>query len=738
MADSRSPSPSTAPHASVEVLTSFRARETFTVSYLETVHRYNLHLGHCLGWRILIVILAVFSCALGMLCSIIIYSFEMPPHQMTLPRAFRADDLEPGLYRADLVDDVPETSHWRRGELVYRQITGSAPHARLLRHNFATGEETEVCDKTLCTDLHKTHRLQLSSDGRWAMMHFHHQPDVRRSFEPPFDARADYDRRLIHFHLLDVHARRNAGPTSPKFLLHYIEFGPYGSQLAFVDRCNVYYQASPDELIEPLTHNGWTAGGSGRQPPAGVPYVCNGMLPPAYRRDLITVREHAFWWSGSGSHLAVGEFTTADSHGTNAVAGEPLAAPRVNEPLPVPRLRVFSMPNATQKPEIVIGAPAQLGDPSREPAGEAVLLAVAWSEAGAGRMRLVSMWTNRWQQKTYLHNCDIQADNLAKCETREVPAQHGSLDAPRPLWVGDRIGRDVLMLAPATSHRRQELYVYPRKQTSGQHRLSSVRNRGQRADGERSSNGTLAVNVQRLLHWDNDGQVLFYLANTLTEPQHRHLYAEQGLWHAGVSGQCLTCGDPPLQGAENYTHFDATFAADGWQLLLRAQGPPEPRYFVYQWSVDETRRVRLRLLGPVYADSSARRSRLVAERLGGTLPTVRYFEVPILHSSDDDNITERISARVQLTYPPHYDRQFSAAHAHAFPALLVPQADGPGHFGGTAEWRIGWPELMAAMRRLVVVRIDASGSLRRGEKYLEAVRSRMVVREADELLAVVA
>lgn len=92
-----------------------------------------------------------------------------------------------------------------------------------------------------------------------------------------------------------------------------------------------------------------------------------------------------------------------------------------------------------------------------------------------------------------------------------------------------------------------------------------------------------------------------------------------------------------------------------------------------------------------------------------------------------------VQIHIRLTYPLEY-REHQMEKKYAL--LVVPYA-GPGTFVGTTAWRLEWPEYMVLERNIMVLRLDARGSGRRGTYYANSVIEKLGQAEALDIINVV-
>lgn len=229
-----------------------------------------------------------------------------------------------------------------------------------------------------------------------------------------------------------------------------------------------------------------------------------------------------------------------------------------------------------------------------------------------------------------------------------------------------------------------------------------------------------SIHAVRIVHWDLDTNILFYLGCTQLRPQRRNLYAIQV--DARVGGRsrtdCLTCRLHQRAGNDYHAHFMAAFNPKSRYLLLESQGPAVPRHDVYEWLVEQrTGAVRIQVVRPIQTFE-----RLRASIENVTLPLLRFERV----TKKDGYV-----ARVKMLMPPQFVTCNSSSTRYP---MLVKAYSGPGTYVGATTWSPGWEWFMAVNRSVVVAMVDARGSGRLRLHETFGVYGNLGWTEAEDLI----
>lgn len=241
--------------------------------------------------------------------------------------------------------------------------------------------------------------------------------------------------------------------------------------------------------------------------------------------------------------------------------------------------------------------------------------------------------------------------------------------------------------------------------------------------------------AERIVHWSQEFNVLFYLGNTQQRPEERHLFAVSVGMPDSDRSDCLTCDLSALDGWA-YTHFDVVFSGHkGSRLLLvEAQGPSVPRHDVFEWTgsicgVTDSRPVSLRHVRTLHTHPA-----MLTQWHNLTMPVLRFEQVLLINGA---------LARVKMLMPQKYEDTCNAmspatdGEQRKF-GLMVRSYDGPNSFSGTSEWIASdrYEEYLAVNRSVVVAVVDARGSDRVNMQHKYAIYKQLGWTEADDLLEV--
>lgn len=229
-----------------------------------------------------------------------------------------------------------------------------------------------------------------------------------------------------------------------------------------------------------------------------------------------------------------------------------------------------------------------------------------------------------------------------------------------------------------------------------------------------------SIHAMRILHWDLDTNILFYLGCTQLRPQRRNLYAIRV--NASVGGlshtDCLTCRLHQRAGNEYHAHFAADFNEKSRYLVLESQGPAAPRHDVYEWLVGQlSGAVKIRAVRPMHTFDELRES-------------IDNVTVPLLRF---ERVTKRDGyvARVKMLMPPQFVTCNSSGTRYP---MLVKAYGGPGTYVGATTWDPNWEWYMAVNRSVVVAMVDARGSGRLRLRETFGVHGNLGWTEAEDLI----
>lgn len=229
-----------------------------------------------------------------------------------------------------------------------------------------------------------------------------------------------------------------------------------------------------------------------------------------------------------------------------------------------------------------------------------------------------------------------------------------------------------------------------------------------------------ATHAERIVHWDKDTNILFFLGNRLGRPHRRNLYAIHVNGSIGASSRiaCLTCQLHQRTGHEYHAHFGVTFNARSHYLLLESQGPSAPRHDVYEWLYKpQTSQVAIRSMKPMQTFQEER------HRVSNVTKPLQGFERMQMRSGG--------VAHVKMLVPP----QFTTCNvSDARYPMLVRAYNGPGTFVGASTWNANWEWFMAVNRSVVVAMVDARGSGRMRLDKMYGVYGKLGWTEAEDLI----
>ncbi|XP_063218410.1 dipeptidyl aminopeptidase-like protein 6 [Bacillus rossius redtenbacheri] len=284
--------------------------------------------------------------------------------------------------------------------------------------------------------------------------------------------------------------------------------------------------------------------------------------------------------------------------------------------------------------------------------------------------------------------------------------------------------------------------------------------------------------VARILAWDHQEGLVYFLAVPEERPGQLHLYRTASstprTGEALVSPQCLTCHPEQPQPPRGFygraaSSSSASAAADDWPdedpleaaSAAAASTAPPPAHthrkgYVARHAADATQQ----LLRPCQYHNAAFSPGLryyVLECLGPGVPTVRLYEARggraspprLVAALQNNSRLLELAARMALPQVKTFPVQISGGyHAqvrlHLPPGLreeeitkypLVVQVyGGPGTQLVTERWKLDWNTYLAGNRDFIVAQIDGRGSGGQGSQLLGEVYMRLgSVEVADQL-----
>ncbi|XP_055640244.1 venom dipeptidyl peptidase 4 [Toxorhynchites rutilus septentrionalis] len=448
------------------------------------------------------------------------------------------------------------------------------------------------------------------------------------------------------------------------------KLSPGGKSLAYVKDNNVFYRPNSmnDEEL-PLTQD-------------GVPGVIYNGVPDWVYEEEVFGTDATLWFSNDGSHIAMASFDdTQVKEFTYHVYGEPddpknqypedftLRYPKVNTTNPTVHLRVMNL-NANPRVWREVPAPVEIVT------NDHILGTVNWIGEDLGMI-----WTNRRQNVATFQRCSIQS--LQCTELARVNEPNGWYD----------------------------LYT-PRCTTTGDRCFFLGDNAGWRRIWQLDGNAVTFKSPERFTvtginGYDEVNKKIYYTAVPAENPQHRHVFDDEG---------CLTCdllkdkldGDVPCNYASisfstDYSHFAATCSGPTpayMQIFRTADRQP---LIDWEWNV-------------------ALRNKLANYKK----TQVKFIKVPV---------GDGFEASVRLYLPPEIDFEDLKNNEDKYP-MIVQVYGGPNSVRVTDNFGIGFGDYLTTTKKTIYCQIDGRGTGNQGYKFLFTVNNRLGTFEIEDQIAV--
>lgn len=239
-------------------------------------------------------------------------------------------------------------------------------------------------------------RTQLSGDRSLVLLE-------RLTYDGEGEAQHHYD---VFPQMQPTNPNPQPHPFGAQSLMQYAEWGPNGTQLAFVRFNDLHYAATlptdaRGDSIKMLSNSGhmlpmahWQS--TGVAPPAYGRHILHDDRAPASNGPTLPQVFPAFWFSPNGRHLAAAEFNASQLSINSSAYAQPVVR------LFVWDLTVPLVGSSKRK----IDAPAI----TRRYDTPTLLTIVQWAMPGSdpdAEQRLVSVWSNRLHSEVYVMACSV-------------------------------------------------------------------------------------------------------------------------------------------------------------------------------------------------------------------------------------------------------------------------------------------------------------------------------------------
>jgi len=490
-------------------------------------------------------------------------------------------------------------------------------------------------------------------------------------------------------------------------LLQHAEFTPEGGVI-FVKDNNIYYMASPGQTATQLTSS-------------GVPgLIYNGVADWLYEEEILG-RSSATWVSGDGERVAFAQFN--DSGVEEVVLREFGSYQGSGAPIPQRRLggKSFRYPRAGgQNPFVRLfvrhlktEGKGKSGDEDDDDLNVPVMppqdvaqqdhyiCDVKWLDTGS----LAVLWMNRLQNTSYYSLCSPPEYQCHQIYAESVAERGGrGWLENRGLPIFSKSGKEMILIEPI---RDGEAGFWPQlihTRVSDQHSIP----------GSQLTQGRFEVT--KMEGWDQEKQIVYYIATLPNLPGQRHLFSVQ--IKRLEEPRCLTC--PGQQrfaklsngSLPNCLFSEVKMAPDFEAYIQHCLGPDIPSSHLFSLPSNT-------LLATLDTNQ-----RLQDQVSVSSMPSYKQFSIPLPNSE--------YRARVKLTLPPVLREE----EDFQFP-LIVNIYGGPGTQAVSEQWGIGWDTYLASQRNFIVASIDVRGSGFQGDEFKHTVFRQLGSVEVRDTLHVI-
>ncbi|XP_015515915.1 inactive dipeptidyl peptidase 10 isoform X1 [Neodiprion pinetum] len=536
---------------------------------------------------------------------------------------------------------------------------------------------------------------QCSSDLRYVLFKHNVKPVFRHSFTAHYTV---YDVTNDHHTPL----RLNTSPRVQQTRLQFAAWLGNTTSLLMISDNDIYLRATP------------SAGEDTRLTDTGIPGVVYNGVPDWLYQEEVLPRSEVVWPSPSGSHILFASFNDTRVSafqfpwfgtpvGQDGADAGPLSSsrqrtfppsrsvryPTPGSPNPEVDLWLVDLANATaMNGTNTTVARTRLKPPPIFDGQEYYLISAGWVGNDATQISVV--WMTRSQNLSVVSGCHAPSWNCEETHSERAPEGQWLDAQPHPVFAPD--GDSFLLLA-AVQEGSQEHFTHIKHVTLTQQRIAVI------------SHGR--YEVSKILAWDTQAHLVYYLGTRERRPGQRHLYVVQDPTTEEprrLEPLCVTCDLGGVLWSSrlyytNCTHFGGSvspFSESGGQgfYVLHCEGPGLPLAGVH--SVITHKMVR------VLYDTRVQRADKLSQL---ALPTRKSFEIPL---------PQGWKAQVQLLLPPSWREELRDA---AFPVLV--EVNGrPGSEAVTDRFGIDWGTYMSSHNDVVYVRLDVRGARGQGKRAL--------------------
>ncbi|KAK3607739.1 hypothetical protein CHS0354_040649 [Potamilus streckersoni] len=563
----------------------------------------------------------------------------------------------------DFLDQEYKTKYfhpiWLSGEekFVYRNYEGS-----LIEHNCITNATAFIMDNSTFREL-DAHNFKLSADKQYVLLSY----DVHQIYRHS---------TIAKYKIYNVNTRMHEDLKGPEGLqFQYVGWGPKGHSLIFVQLNNLFYKKDIEDAPIQLTHD-------------GVPdEIYNGIPDWVYEEEVLS-SDNAVWWSPDGNSILYAMFNDTsvmkfeyviygDTHDPY-VQSRRIAYPKAGTRNPTFTLRILNLNNMTTH---------NLEPPAEFKNRDYYFTTVVWQDNN----HIFVSWLNREQNYSIHSLCG--RENGACINNHRVLAEGGWVESNvRPLF---------------TSDGRYYFIILPQRDGSSGHfkHIAKIESSQLRAEGRRQFLTNGMWDVMEIVGYDDELQIIYFIAIQSDDPRKRHLYSTSTNSNAEnfKHPECLTCSY-----AEDCQYVSASFGVSGKFYVLGCEGPAIPIYILR--STDGGDLV-------VLEDNHLLKQKLANK----AMPKADYFRIPI---SEHEQIWGK------LLLPPVLKKE----EVFAYPILMSVYGS-PGTQMVTERFSLSWEHSLCSTHGIIIGFVDGRGSGGRGDNWLHANYKQFGTVEVDDTLA---
>eukprot|EP00090_Calanus_glacialis_P007913 TRINITY_DN16308_c0_g1_i1.p1 TRINITY_DN16308_c0_g1~~TRINITY_DN16308_c0_g1_i1.p1 ORF type:complete len:847 (-),score=98.44 TRINITY_DN16308_c0_g1_i1:552-3092(-) len=483
--------------------------------------------------------------------------------------------------------------------------------------------------------------------------------------------------------------------------LQYAEFVP-GGGVVFVKHNNIFYKPN---MKTGVVHKVTLSGLQGT--------IYNGVADWLYEEEILGQSE-ALWVSKDGSRLAYVSFNdslvesvTLREYGTLKDSGAPIKESQLRE-------KTFRYPKAgSTNPTVEVfvhmfredgkGKTVKMVPPEEVKNQDHYVCAVNWVSADS----VAVLWMNRLQNTSF-HTMCLPPQYICLQIHVERVSENGGIG-----WVENRglpkfksTGKEMVLIEPI---RDGDAGYFPQL-VHGKVSTSQIIPAMQLTQGQ--------FEVTKVVGWDENENMIYYMATLPAEPGVRHLF-RKSTENSATNRTCLTCQNQQKfdLGVSNGTlmpcDYSEVIVSPGFEAYVQhCLGPDIPSTHIYSlpdntliWTMDTN--------GKLHDQVSV-----------SSMPSYEEFSIHLPGTN--------FKARVKLTLPPVLREE----EDFTFP-LLINVYGGPGTQTVSSKWSVGWDTYLASQRNFIVASVDVRGTGFQGDDFKHAIFRKLGSYEVTDTLHVI-